>query len=117
MLHIPQTFYKICLTPCLAKVNLISSKSLPIVPLKGIAGIAAWSHQLSLVQAPGMRLDTMLVPAETMKKPCSKVDCEVEIKLNLKSQVEVLTSCVSQLADLALVVIDKVCQCRGTLDM
>jgi len=128
MLHIPQAFYKICLTPCLAKVNLISSKSLWIVPLKGTADIAARSHQLSLVQPLGMRLDTMFVfqsqsgnfMCRLMKKPCSKVNCEVEIKLNLKSQVEVLTSkCVSQLADLALVVTHfKVCKsCRGTLDM
>ena len=66
MLQIPQAFYKICLTPCLAKVNLISSKSLPIVPLKGIAGTAARSHQLSLVQAPGMRLNA--TPHKVVKR-------------------------------------------------
>ena len=54
------------LLACLAKVNLISSKSLPIVPLKGIAGTAARSHQLSLVQARGMRLNA--TPHKVVKR-------------------------------------------------
>ena len=73
MLQIPQAFYKICLTPCLAKVNLISSKSLPIVPLKGIAGTAARSHQTFLGASSGHAIERNSPQSREAAQRCHKI--------------------------------------------